>query len=112
MSARTDLATAAGTVEGITGHPYYEQQTKPGNAFVRLDRIEYPNSFGGVCYWNVILILPQDQAGAEKYLEEKLPDLRDALAPHLHVTQVLPQRISIPGIGDLLCAFINGNREE
>lgn len=112
MTARTDLANAASTVEGITGHPFLVQSTTPGTVFIRLERIDYPNPFGGVAHWNVVLILPQDQATAEQYLEGNLDQLRDALAPHLAITSVVPTRLDIPGVGTLLTAFINGHRED
>lgn len=112
MSARTEIADAASTVEGITAHPYYVQGTRPGHTFVRLERTTYPNPFGGICHWNVVVVLPQDLATAEQYLEVRLPQLRDALAEHLVITEVLMQRLNIPGVGDLPCAFINGHREE
>jgi hypothetical protein len=114
MSAdvRTALAAAASSVDGLTGHPYYVQTTEPGHVWVRLDRIEYPNRFGGVAHWNVVLILPADLDASEQYLETHGPALRDALRNELVVTTITPQRIEIPGVGVLPCAFFNGHREE
>lgn len=111
MSTRTDLAAAAASVEGIKAHPFVTGDTEPGTVFVRLERIEYPNPFGGVARWNVVLVLPQDQADAEKYLGATLPGLLTALEPHLAVTSVVPQQLDITGVGYLPCAFINGHRE-
>ena len=79
---------------------------------VRLDRIEYPNPFGGVARWNVVVALPQDMAAAEKFIEDKVPALRAAVGEHMVVTEVLPQRLNITGVGELPCVFINGFREE
>lgn len=114
MSAavRNALAAAANTVVGISCQPYFVQSTESGVAMVRLDRIEYPNPFGGVCHWNVIVLLPQDQEAAEKYIDAKIPAVRDALAEQLVITQVQPQRLDIPGVGVLPCVFINGHREQ
>lgn len=111
MSIRTDIATAASTVEGITGHPYVVGDTSPGTVYPRIDRIEYPNPFGGVLYLNVVLVLPQDLAEAEQYLEQKLPALKTALEPHLVLTTVRPQRLQLDGVGVLPVAFLNGHRE-
>lgn len=111
MSTRTEIATAASTVDGINGHPYLVGDTQPGTLYPRLDRIEYPNRFGGVAFWNVVLVVPQDLAAAEKYLEDKLPDLRTALASVLAITSVAPVRLDVPGVGLLSVAFINGHRE-
>ena len=68
MSTREELTTAANAVEGITGHPYVVGHTEPGTVYPRLDHIEYPNPFGGVAHWNVVLVLPQDLAEAERYV--------------------------------------------
>lgn len=108
---RSDLTAAAGTVEGIRAHPYVVGDTDPGTVYPRLDRIEYPNPFGGVAYWNVVLVLPQDLEAAERYLEEKLPALKAALDPHLVITSVAMQRLQLDGVGTLPVAFINGHRE-
>lgn len=112
MSTRTELAGAADQVEGLTAHPYVTGDTEPGTVWVRLERIEYPNPFGGIAYWNVVLVLPQDLAEAEQYLEATLPQLKASLEPHLVITSVTPQRIEIPGVGILPCAFVNGHREQ
>lgn len=111
MSTRDDLAQAASSVEGLTGHPYYVQGTDPGHTFVRLDRIAYPNPFGGIAHYNVVMVLPQDLDAAERYVEHHLPLLVEALAPHLVITEAVMQRLNITGVGDLPCVFVNGRRE-
>lgn len=112
MSVRVEIADAASTVDGITAHPYFKQGSHPGHTFVRIDRIEYPNPFGGVCFWSVIVVLPSDMEQAEKFIETKVPLIRAAIDPHLAITEVVPQRLNIMGTSDLLCVFINGHREE
>lgn len=112
MSTRTELAAAANTVTGITAHEYVVGHTDPGTVYPRLDRIEYPNPFGGVAHWNVVLVLPQDYADAERYVETTLPALKDALDPHLIITAVVLQRLQLEGVGVLPVAFINGHREQ
>ncbi|MDF1705064.1 MAG: hypothetical protein P1U38_09845 [Aeromicrobium sp.] len=115
MSAdvRQLIAEAASTVKGVTGYPYFVQSTAPGSTEVRLERIDYPNAFGGVGHWNVVVLLPQDMAQAEKYLDDVvLAKVVPAVAEQLVVTSVVPQRTDFPGAGVLLAAFINGHREE
>lgn len=112
MSTRQDLADAALTAKGVrSSHPYLVAQTDPGTVWVRLDRVEYPNAFGGVSFWNVVLVLPQDVAEAERYLESTINPLREAIAPHLVVTSVTIQRLQLDGVGTLPVAFFNGHRE-
>lgn len=112
MSTRTDLAEAAATVVGLTAHEYVVGDTNPGTVYPRLERIEYPNAFGGIAYWNVVLVLPQELDQAEKYLEQKLPALKAAIEPHLVVTSVALQRLQLDGVGTLPVAFVNGHREQ
>lgn len=111
QAVRQALAAAASTVEGVTGHPYFVVTTQPGSVLVRLDRTEYPNRFGGVCYWSLVLVLPQDLAASEQYLEAKGPALREAVAGELVVTTIAPQLIDF-GAGSVPCAVFTGHREE
>lgn len=108
---RQELAGAASTVEGITAHPYYVQDTSPGHTFIRLERVTYPNRFGGLDRWNVVVVLPQDLAEAEKFFEDHIEDLYAALAPHLAIDEAVLQQLNITGVGILPCVFINGHRE-
>lgn len=113
MSAaiRQAIADAANTVEGIEAHPYYVGHLDPGTAFVRLERIDYPNPFGGIRRWNLVVLLPQDLGDAEELLEDLVPKLREALADELPVTEVTPQQLQING-SYLPCVFITGHRAE
>lgn len=111
MSTRTDLVAAADTVAGIRAYEYVVGATDPGTVYPRLDRIEYPNAFGGVAHWSVVLVLPQDLAEAERYVEDMLPALKAALDPHIVITAVVLQRLQLDGVGTLPVAFINGHRE-
>lgn len=113
MSAevRAVIAAAANTVEGIDCTPYFRQSTKPGSAVVRKDRVTYPNKFGGLVTWQVLVMLPQDLASAEKYMDEKVPALVDALAPHLVVTEAVAQQLALE-TGAVPIVLIQGTREE
>lgn len=112
MSTRSDIEAAASSVPGIKAHEYVVANTDPGTVYPRLERIDYPNAFGGVAHWNVVLVLPQQHAEAERYLEEILPDLKAALDPVLAVTGVTLNRLQLDGVGTLPVAFINGHREQ
>lgn len=109
---RKALADAASSVPGVSAHPYYVQGTKPGHAFVRLERTEYPNAFGAVRRWNVVLVLPQDLAAAEQMIDDKQPQLYAALSAEMTIKEAAPQRLNIVGVGDLHALFITGYREE
>lgn len=113
MSAavRAAIAAQASSVEDLVGHPYFVSTAQVGNVLVRLDRTEYPNPFGGVCFWSAVLVLPQDLAASEQYLEAKGPALREALAEVMVVTTITPQLIDF-GAGSVPCAVFAGHREE
>lgn len=111
--ARKALADAASTVDGITCHPYFVQSIKTGQAVVRLDRINYPpDRFGGVVRWNVVVMLPQDQTQAEKYIEKHLDALVDALDGQWQIAEAQPQQLNIPGVGVVPVLIIAGHREQ
>lgn len=115
MSAavRAELAAAVnGAGAAAKCAPYFVQATKPGSAWVRRDRTEYPNRFGGVVTWQIVVVLPPDLASAEKYADEKGPVLVEALADHLVVTSVTPQQIVLDDHPPLKALFIEGHREE
>jgi hypothetical protein len=111
LQTRQALATAASTVEGIHCTPYVRQTTKAGDAMVRLDRINYPNAFGGVVTWQVWVVLPQDVQSAEKYLDSKVPPLVTALAEEMVVASVTPGQLALD-TDVVLGVSIEGTREE
>lgn len=113
MSAATRalLAAAANTVAGVKCTPYFTQALNPGNAAVRLDHTEYPNRFGGVDHWHVIVLLPQKLGDAEKWMDQHRPALHEALNDELVITSIGVQQITVEAGTALLCAVIQGHRE-
>lgn len=108
---REKLAAAANAVPGITCTPWFRQTTKAGDAMVRLDRIEYPNVFGGLRTWQLVLVLPQDLAAAEKYIEDKTPALYEALSAEMVIRRISPQQLALD-TGTIPVLFIEGQRED
>lgn len=113
MSAevRDKIATAASAVVGVNVTPYFRQVTKPGQGMVRMDRINYPNAFGGVVTWQVVVLLPQDIAQAERWLDENGSVLRAAVAEELVVQSMTPQQLALD-TGTVPAVVIEGQREE
>jgi hypothetical protein len=112
MSAavRAEIAAAMNAVEGIHATPYFRQTTRPGQAFVRLARWRRDTSgFGFMVTWEIFVILPQDLAGAETYLDEKLPELTEAAEAVLILTTVTPSRLALDS-GHVPVVVIEGNR--
>lgn len=111
LGVRTAIATAASTVAGVSVSTHFKQTAKSGDGMVRLERINYPNPFGGVVTWQVLVILPQDLATAEKWLDEKLPLLVEAVGNELVVQSATPQQLALD-TGNVPCVVIEGFREE
>lgn len=110
-AARTALAAAAEKVEGISCSAYFRQTTKAGDAMVRLDRsTRSANGYGFVSTWQVLVILPQDIASAEKQLDTKLGELVEALGQEMHVSTVTPQQLQLD-TGAVPVVVIEGTRE-
>lgn len=111
-AAREAIAEAASTVDGIKVTPYFRQTVKAGQGMVRLDRRVRDDS--GLAYfndvWQVLVVLPQDIAAAEKYLEQKLDLLLDALGEQLAVASATPQQIQTDST-TIPCVVIEGTRE-
>lgn len=115
MSAtiRQELADAASTVFGVECSPFYVQLTAPGAACVRRDRIDFPDRFGGVGFWNVVVCLGQDLTTAELLFEDLAAPLVAALRPVMAIKSASLNTTSFPdGTAPVLTAFINGFREE
>lgn len=107
---RSLIAAAASSVPGISVTPYFRQTTKPGDGMVRLERMNRDTSgFGYMATWQVVVVLPQDLASAEKYLDEKVPALLEAISEELVVTTVTPQQLALD-TGLVPVVFIEGNR--
>ena len=109
---RQAIATAANTVAGVKVTPYYRQVTEPGQGMVRFDRTDYPNTFGGLTTWWVIVVLPQDLEAAERWLDENGSALRGAVAEELAVRSMYPQQLALTDGSAVLAVVIEGQREE
>lgn len=112
MSAavRAALAAAANTVTGVDVSPYYRQDTKAGSGIVQLDRVDFPNAFGGVAHWSVLVLLPTDLKAAQERADELLPALYAALSTELAVTSATFGTTQIESSSGQPCVLISGHR--
>ena len=95
---RTEFAAAVTGVAGISCTPNYRQSLKPGDAFVRLGVRRRDGS--GLAYadtWQVWLALPQDVATAEKWLDEHIDEISEALRPLLNLNTITPAELALGG---------------
>lgn len=108
MTARAELAAAANSVTvddvALNVEPYYFQTTKVGDGWVALVGLDRDDSgLGYMERWQVTVVLHQDVATAEKWIEANADALVDALEDRLVVTTVVPVQLTmdagrIPGL--------------
>lgn len=111
-AARTAIADAASSVEGINCKPYYRQSLKPGDAFVKLARrTPDPSGLGDVVVWQVWLALPQDLVTAEQWLDEHIDGLTSALRREMTVTSTTPAELVLGGGIAVNGVIVEGARE-
>lgn len=111
-AVRQAISDAASAVPGVTVTPYSRQVTRVGEGWVRLDRTDYPNPFGGLVTWQVVVMLPQDVPAAERWLDENGQALRGAVESELAIRSMTPVQLSIPDAGTVPAVVIEGQREE
>ena len=118
MSAETvrqEIADAVSTIDGITCFPYYKDG-KHGTAYVEFLRTEYPpihGVLGGEDYWGVVVILPDDLAAAQRFIDTHRGPLFQTLSRNvLIVTQTRPEIIAIPDNPSIKTMVIEGHRAE
>ena len=110
MGVREDLSAAVNTVAGLSCTPYFRQTTKAGDAYVRLDRMNRDlTGFGFIYVWQVLLVLPQDLANAEKYAEDRVAALTEAINDVLVVMSVTFHQLALDS-GLLPVVIVEGNR--
>lgn len=108
---REAIAAAASTVDGISVTPYFRQVTKPNQGFVRRSRTDYPNTFGGVVTWAVVVVMPAATVeDTERWLDENGPALVAAVEGEMTVTSMVP--FIATDAGNAPYVVIEGTREE
>lgn len=107
---RTEIAAAINTVDGINCWPYYRQTARSGDAVVSwAGSTRSENGFGFMNRWQVMVILPQDHAAAERTMSDNLDHWVDALAPVLIVTSIEPAQLTLDA-GMIPAVVIEGAR--
>lgn len=107
---RERIAAALSTVTGIKGYASTPSAPNVGDAWpqwrngVRALARAYTQS------WSVLIVIPQnDEVTADRYADERLDEIEDALHGVLTVDDIAPAEIS--GTPPLLALLINGHSE-
>jgi hypothetical protein len=111
MATRNELAAYASAVDGCNVTPYMRQATRPGEGWVSLQRSDRDDSgFGFMDRWAVTVVLPQDLASAEKWIDANADALAAALAQGMVVTALVPATLVLDA-GNVPGLVIEGSRE-
>lgn len=96
MGTRQDIATAANTVAGINVSAFYRQTSKVGDGWVALVGLDRDDTgFGFMERWEVQVVLHQDIATAQAWIEANTDALITALAPQLVITGLVPSTLAL-----------------
>lgn len=94
MSTREDIATAMNATGLVKVKPYYRQSLRPFDGFVKWNGQDQGSErIGYVNRWQVWIALPQDVVAAEKWLEQNLSTLVEALDTEVIVTSATPAEL-------------------
>lgn len=84
----------------------------PGDAWPLVSRIDYPNKFGGLVQWEVLVVLNADVPTAERLMDAHVPGIREALSRQMSIRSVTPRLLQFENGSALIVAVIAGTREE
>lgn len=86
VDMREDLAGAASTVVGVKGYRKRPPAPTAGDAWPMLRSLPRDEDSGQFfALWRLIVMLPQDEEAALKFIDEHVDALADALQPVAHV---------------------------
>lgn len=114
MTARDDLVAAANSVTvggaALNVRPFYVQTTKVGDGWVALARLERDaTGLGYMERWQVTVVLHQDVATAEQWVQDNVDQLLDKLEDQLVVTAVVPVQLTMDA-GQVPGLVVEGSR--
>lgn len=112
-TTRETIAAAASTVEGVDCSPFYTATSEVGGAWVERSRTTYDPglhpSYGAKPFWRVVVVMPQDVAAAEQWLEDNQEPLVAALYEVMAVQNASPLTLSIVDAPSLKVLQIDGH---
>lgn len=93
---RAALAAALNALADVRAAANYRQISRPGDAVVRFDKTTRDvTGFGWIITCQVLIALPQDMAAAEKWVDDHIDLIVDALAGELVVGEVAPVQLQL-----------------
>ncbi len=91
FAQRQPIAEALSDVPGVKGYAYRPRAAKVGDAWPKWMGATTHDAPGAFTHsWQIVILLPADDAGQEDWISARLDALIDALAPVVWVDQVTP----------------------
>lgn len=109
-TTRTALAAALSTVSGVTGYPRRPTTIRSGDAWPQWAGSQHDGGQGFVETWNVLIVLPPDEAGADTFADAKQALLIAALRSVMFVDSFAPATLATEA-GDVYALLISGRSE-
>ena len=98
VEARTAIAAALSTVDGVTGYPKKPSTPRAGDGWALWGGAERWEGAGPfVTTWRVLIALPPDEAAADAWIAGHLDDLIDALQHVAHIDRIDPAIDKVAG---------------
>jgi hypothetical protein len=110
QTTRTQLAAALSTVTGVTGYPRRPAVVKAGDAWPQWGGSERATGRGFTETWNVLVVLPPDEAAADTFADGKQDALVTALSPVIYIDSFAPANFKADD-GDVYALLITGRSE-
>lgn len=94
-ATRVALASRLSTITGVKGYEFRPSVLKAGAAWPLLDVAERGPGNAFAYTWRVILFLGGDEKVAQQVLDDRLPEIVDALEPDAYVESARPINFQI-----------------
>lgn len=116
MSAeqRHAIAGVCNTIEDVDVSPHFRQEPGLGTGFVQWMGTRWPNKFGGVDTYRVVIYLGQDVEVADRFIDQKVPQIMAALIASRDLPEPLtaaPMQYPLDS-GVVSVVVIEGTRED
>jgi hypothetical protein len=112
MTTRADIAAALSALDGVQGHVYRPATPRPGDAWPLTNGFARPDdSPMFLLTWRILVVLPQDERAASKWLDANWWMLVDGLDPVVFVAAIDPVELAVAPGGTMYALQITGRSE-
>lgn len=88
MSVRTDIAAALSTVDGVQGFLIRPQSPRQGDSWPKRQTATHVAPGAWETSWQIVVLAPTDEAAQDAWIDTRIDDLAEALAPVVHIDSI------------------------